>query len=126
MKQNSSIAGHVHRILNDEHSIEDPAPVASYDSDGTDTKTVVVEVGAGKGFLSLAVSKAVDDAKHYILVDNQHFRNRADKALRDSGAVVERQYIDLKDLCLERTQSLSIESTGQKSRKLRVPTPWYL
>lgn len=117
VKQNSSIAGHVHRILNDEHSIEDPAPVASYDSDGTDTRTVVVEVGAGKGFLSLAVSKAVDDAKHYILVDNQHFRNRADKALRDSGAVVERQYIDLKDLCLERTQSLSIESNGQKTSK---------
>ena len=117
VKQNASIAGHVHRILNDENLLENPGVDVSADSNGTNTKTVVVEVGAGKGFLSLAVSKAVEDAKHYILVDNQHFRNRADKALRDSGALVERQYIDLKDLCLERTQSLNIESTGQKKPK---------
>ena len=63
VKQNSSIAGHVHRILNDEHSIEDPAAVGSYDTDVTDTKTVVVEVGAGKGFLSLAIQKTINNAK---------------------------------------------------------------
>ena len=106
VKQNSSIAGHVKLCCN---SINTKNVNESHR-----TKLVIVEVGAGKGFLSLAIQKAVNEAKHYILVDNQHFRNRADKALKDSNAKVERQYIDLKDLYLENTRSLN-DDTGDNN-----------
>ena len=49
-------------------------------------------------------------ANHFILVDNRHFRNKADPRLREQGATIERQYIDLKDWALEKTPSLM----GQK------------
>ena len=94
--QNSSIAGHVQACCGN----------VKNGKETTNSKLVVIEVGAGKGFLSLAIQKTINNAKHFILIDNQHFRNRADKALKDSNVIVERQYIDLKDLFLENTPSL--------------------
>ena len=88
-KQNASISGH---IL---HAFKDYRP----------EKLSFVEVGAGKGFLSLAVCKTTK-GKHFVLVDNRHFRNKADARLREEGAFIERQYLDLKDWAFEGTLSI--------------------
>ncbi len=87
--QNASISGHVNRVFGSEQG-----------------GITCVEVGAGKGFLALNICKVMAKANHFILVDNRHFRNKADARLREQGAIIERQYIDLKDWALERTPSL--------------------
>lgn len=58
-----------------------------------------VEMGCGKGRLSLAVCTAVAGAR-LLLVDRAHNRNKADKYLRAAGADYHRIYADITHLDL--------------------------